>query len=49
MADAAEHMTEAQEILFTDETLSTNSSSSGAAAYARESQTREYGKANRLP
>ena len=48
VADAAEHMTEAQEILFTDE-IFRQLVVQRSRAYARESQTREYGKATAFP
>ena len=47
-ADAAEHMTEAQEILFTDE-IFRQLVVQRSRAYARESQIREYGKAAAFP
>ena len=46
--DAAEHMTEAQEILFTD-TFFRQLVVQRSRAYARESQIREYGKAAAFP
>ena len=46
--DAAEHMTEAQEILFTD-TFFRQLVVQRSRAYARESQVREYGKAAAFP
>lgn len=47
-ADAAEHMTEAQEILFTDEFFR-QLVVQRSRAYARESQIREFGKATAFP
>ena len=46
-ADAAEHMTEAQEILFTDD-IFRQLVVQRSRVYARESQVREYGKSSRL-
>ena len=48
VADAAAHMTEAQEILFTDEFFR-QLVVQRSRAYARESQIREYGKAAAFP
>jgi len=48
VADAAEHMSEAQEILFTDE-IFRQLVVQRSRAYARESQIREYGKAAAFP
>ena len=48
VADAAEHMTESQEILFTDE-IFRQLVVQRSRAYARESQTREYGNATAFP
>ena len=48
VADAAEHMTEAQEILFTD-AFFRELVVQRSRAYARESQIREYGKAAAFP
>ena len=48
VTDAAAHMTEAQEILFTDE-IFRQLVVQRSRAYARESQIREYGKAASFP
>ena len=48
LADAAEHMTEAQEILFTDE-IFRQLVVQRSRAYARESQYREYGNSTAFP
>ena len=48
VADAAEHITEAQEILFTDEFFR-QLVVQRSRAYARESQIREYGNATAFP
>ena len=48
MADAAEHMTKVQEVLFTDDIFS-HLVVQRSRAYARESQVREYGQAAAFP